>query len=726
MLPFVRRPLLAQMRERQMQCSVLWPRRAFNKSILLTTAISIVLCPSAMAQDAPVDRAEIDEIVVIGAREQGYRATVATQVSRTDTPLQNLPYSVQVVTQDLIRDRGVSTAGEALRYVPGLSPQVGFGGLNDQVSLRGFPVAYNLRNGLRRNYFVEVERLVNVEQVEVLKGPASALYGRFEPGGAVNYVTKKPLDRNFLEVTGVIGEYEQREAKVDANAALGDDLGVRFNGSVGSRDSFRDFVYQDDWFVAPVVRWAPTDRTTLTIEGEYGERDAYFDRGFGNDPFFFNAPAERQFGEPDAFLDNHGGMIAAFLEHKFSDHLSGRAAVGYSQADMDSRYYSYAFPPVVGTDGPDPQVRRRPVLSDDHEENLTTQLELYGNFETGSLSHKILVGAEIDSEEISYVTQAAPVQSISFFNPVYGTPPAGPFVTSYDETIEVDGRAFYLQHEMAFGEFRLLAGLRYDRTKGVSTSRLLADPVAERKEDSLSPRVGLTWTPREDISLYASYARSFRPQLELGRLSNGAPPEPLEAEGFEVGAKFDLLDGRVRPTIAFFDLERRNSAVPELPDYIFVINIGESRSRGVEIDAPVVLSPNWRLIASYTYLDTEITEDTDIPVGAKFFNAPDHAASVWSTYDFGGFLEGLSVGAGAQYVGERAGDVYNTIFIPAYTRVDASLAYSFETSVGSLRAQINVQNLTDKTYYDSGGGYLPLYPGSPRAVWASLSIAFGD
>lgn len=210
-------------------------------------------------------------------------------------------------------------------------------------------------------------------------------------------------------------------------------------------------------------------------------------------------------------------------------------------------------------------------------------------------------------------------------------------------------------------------------------------------------------------------------------MRSGELPEPLIGEAFEVGVKTDLLGGRLRPTLAVFDITRRNVAVSDPTDFNFefVIQVGKSRSRGVEVEVPAVITPQWRLIANYTYLDATVREDSFLTPGTRLVNAPEHSASLWTTYDLPGALKGASVGVGAQHIGSRAGNTDNTIRLPAYTRFDGNLAYTFGTPSGPLRAQLNVLNIFDTFYYDSGGGFIPIYPGAPRTVTVSLGYRFG-
>jgi iron complex outermembrane receptor protein len=234
----------------------------------------------------------------------------------------------------------------------------------------------------------------------------------------------------------------------------------------------------------------------------------------------------------------------------------------------------------------------------------------------------------------------------------------------------------------------------------------------------------LTYAPVDAVSFYASWSRSFLPQ-NFGLLRGGGLPTALRGESFEAGTKMSLLSGRIRPSIALFDIERTGAAVSDPDDFAFVVQLGRSRTRGIEIDVPAAITPRWRLIATYTYLDAKVTADSSIPVGTRLINAPDHSASLWTTWDVPGALDGVSVGAGAVYIGERAGNNFGSIVLPGYTRYDASIAYNFTIGDSAWRAQLNAINLTDRFFYESGGPFLPVYPAAPRTIAASLTYRFG-
>lgn len=675
-----------------------------------------------MAQDRE-ETARADEIVVTGAREQGYRATVAPQVNKSDTPLKETPFSVQVVTRELIEDRGITTLGEALRYTPGLSPQVGFSASNDVFTIRGFRTDFTYKNGFRRSSYSVDNQLANIEQIEILKGPASALYGRAEPSGVVNIVTKKPAANRFATLVGAYGDFDALRATLDVNLPAGEAFGFRLNASYDDRDSYRDLAFSETLFVSPVIQWRPGDRTTVTLEGEYSELNSFPDRGFGNNALFLRAPRDRQFAGADARLDRDGGLLAAIVEHRLSDALSGRLAARYSELELTTLLYTYGFPPVLGASGPTPQVNLVPNDTFDRQRNISVQGELYARFSTGALSHKALIGIERSDDRWDYEFLRAPVVRVDFANPVVPIPAQGPFTLNFGGLEKGNATGIYAQDELSYGPLQLTLGGRFDWSEARIDSVGFGAPTQNVKEEQrFSPRIGLTYSPLPELSFYASYAESFSPQPV--RLRTGVAGA-LRGEAAEIGAKASLFGRRVNPTIAFFEVTRRNAAVSDPDDPPFSILIGKGRSRGIEVELPAAITPRWRLVANYTHLDAEVVRDSFLAPGTPLLNAPDHSASLWTSYDFAGLLEGLTVGGGVLRIGKRAANSGDTITIPAYTRFDANLGYGFQTSAGLVRAQLNALNLTNEFYYDAGGAFLPLFPGAPRTLSVSLALNFG-
>ncbi|PMR72206.1 TonB-dependent siderophore receptor [Halomonas heilongjiangensis] len=693
----------------------------------------IPVASSAAEEVAGSPAYELEAITVLGTRERAYRDVVAPMANKSDALVKETPFSIQTVTSELIEDRGVTTFGEAVRTVPGVTPQVGWGGSNDRFRLRGFATTANLKNGFRRSVFAPVDELVNIEQIEVLKGPASALYGRFEPGGVVNLVTRKPLDeaQTRFDLTG--GRYDFYRGTFDTTGPLSDTVSYRVTGAWQDSGSFRDFVEAESQFISPVVRWRPAAQTTLTAELELGRRDSSFDRGFGNSPLFLEVPIHHNYAEPDARLENESALASVVLEHAFESGWELRSGLQASWARTDALWYPYGFEPISGADTDDPQVNRRRQRSVDEQTDASVMAEVSRRFDTGAVGHRMLLGADYHYDEWDFEAQAFlgpggfPVNlPISLSDPVHGLAPSGPLAPYDASRYDSHNVGLYLQDELQLGrQWRLLLGARYDRSRsGARAEYLPVEGRLTRSDEAFSPRVGLTWTPNEEVSLYASWAQSFLTEPANGMLRAGDLPSPSRGQQTEVGAKFSLLDGRLEPTLALFDIRRRNGVVSDPDDFNYVIQVGEQRSRGWELDVPYSVTPQWRLLASYTQLKAEISEDSDLAlVGNRVANAPRRSASFWSTYDFAGQASGLSVGLGAIYVGARQANTANSFELPSYTRWDANAIYRFGEGQ-RYRVQLMVQNLGDKRYYDSGGSFVPTFPGAPRSVFATFGMTF--
>ncbi len=696
---------------------------------LLLAGLACFFSPMIIAEIEDASRLELDAIEVVGTREKGYRSTTATTANKTSTPVKETPFSIQTVTRELIEDRGVTTFGEAIRTVPGVTNQVGFGGLNDRFRLRGFGTESNLKNGIRRSSFATIDDLVNIEQIEVLKGPASALYGRFEPGGVVNLVTKKPQRTQRTQVDVSAGRYDFYRTTLDTTGPLTDTLDYRLTAAWQDNGSSRDFVNNESRFFSPVLTWQLAPLTSLTFEFEYARKVADMDRGFGNNPRYLDAPIERNFAEPDTRSSVISKLASVTLDHALDDHWDLHAAMQASDARLEASWYSYGFfnGGIGGTDE-NPSVTRRPQLNHDRQIDVTALAEISRSFATGVINHRILLGTEYSRDWWDYDTATGASSTIDFNNPVYGTPPSALTPAGEGRFIN-DSWGLYAQDELSFGaneQWRLLLGGRFDYidVSTIDDYYGLSEP-SEKSFRAFSPRIGLTWTPIEAVSLYTSWSRSMRTELNNGILQDGEVPKPVKGEQFEVGTKLSLLDGRFTPTLAIFDIRRRDGLVsdPNDPTFIYSIQVGEQRSKGWELDLPFVVSNRWRLLASYTQLDTSISKDSDDGMeGNRLANAPQHNASLWSTYDLPA-VPGLSIGVGANYVGEREANYSNTFTLPSYTRWDTNLTYRFGQAQ-RYRAQLNVQNVFNKRYYDSGGSFVPTYPGTPRTAMLTLGATF--
>lgn len=693
------------------------------ESRVATTGLVLTVV-TALAENDPTLR------ITVTGEETRYRVPNASTATRTDTPILDIPASIQVVPRQVLEDQQVTRLDEALANVSGVT----FGGTFVNTSLnfnvRGFD-APTLRNGFRDfGGFTGVNpAITNLERVEVLKGPASILYGEVQPGGLINLVTKKPLSELSYEIAGQVGNRGVFQPQIDLSGPLTSDrrLLYRFNASYFRDDGFTNFDQDiERIFVAPVLAWEISDRTNLLIDIEYQNDEAPFDAGLvAFDDGVVDVPFDTIIVEPDNFTDSELFRIGYSLDHQFNDQWKIRNAFEYSNRDL----LDVAVLPL-DFDQPTGFVTRFPSRQELDTDNFSLQTSIVGEFATGSVGHTLLAGIDLNRTEDSELTgfDFFNPSFLDIFNPVFG-------LASIDEDnlplfadidIQTDRLGLYLQDQIDITDnLIILAGVRYDTVEQETTNNPTeSDPFGSevtQNDDALTPRVGVVYQPLEYLSLFASYSQSFTPNIAT--TSSGDPLEPEEGEGFEVGVKADLLEGNLLATLSYFDITRQNVAAPDPLDPFSSVATGEQRSQGVELDIAGEILPGWNIIASYTYTDARVTEDTFIPDGNGLFNIPENSASLWTTYEISsGDLEGLGFGLGFNFVGEREGDLDNSFELDDYFIVNTGLFYRRD----SWRFAINAKNLFDVDFIAASNNSRTsgLEPGAPFTIIGSVSVEF--
>ncbi|HYE44450.1 MAG TPA: TonB-dependent siderophore receptor [Caulobacter sp.] len=686
------------------------------RHLLFVAASQLVWLPitAARAQDAPMATAPEIEAVTVYGRPLG-RAPGET-ATKTGAPIIEVPATINVVPRELLDLRGVSNIGEAAETISGVTRTIGFAG-NQRFRIRGFSVVSTLRDGFRQSTSQPDIDLQGVDSIEVLKGPASALYGRFEPGGVINFVSKQPADAFAAEATVSGGSHDYFRGGLDMGGPLdsqGRLLG-RLNLAYENADSFRDLVDNEQLFISPVVEWRPDDRTGLLVRLEYLERDAAFDRGLGNNPVFLKVPISRNYGEAFMRIRKEQGSGSVVLNRALTDSWRLRLGAFVSVTKVpEEAFFNYGFPALSGT-----TVNRNFSSYRERQEDSTVQAELYGRFATGPLSHRVLVGAERSRDSLAYLDgRVAFGQPIDLLNPVRTGRP-NTYLDVGDSRYEYESTAIYLQDEIAWGRWRLLLGGRQEWTDTYAFSTGYVEPGVTRRDQPFSPRAGLTFLATPNLSVYASWTRSFRNEADGGLIRDGLTPKPTEGEQFEAGAKALLLDGRVEATLAAFDLTKTNVVVSDPADFSKVIQIGELKVRGIEGEVSARPAEPWTVVASYAYTDTEITRhSTPGLVGNWMPGVPRHQASLWTSWRFSrGTLGGLTVGGGVFHASRQAATTSNSFFLPAYVRIDVNAAYAIGER-WEIRA--NIDNLTDEKIYITGG-FSQVYPQAPRTARLTLT-----
>ncbi|WP_228038415.1 TonB-dependent siderophore receptor [Nostoc sp. LEGE 12450] len=670
------------------------------------------------------------ELVVTGDRNDDYNPLNATTGTRTDTPLRDTPQSIQVIPQKVIQDQQVVRLDEALRNISNVIPGGFDTNTETRYTIRGFDKAPLLINGFRQYSFAVVPDIAGLERIEVLKGPSSILYGEIQPGGVINAVTKQPLAEPFYEAEIQAGNYNLVRPRIDISGPLNDDKSVlyRLNLSYLNNESFRGFDQNfEEFFIAPVLAWKGKN-TDFTFEAQYSNRVRPYDSGLvASGDRVLDVPRDRILNEPDDYIDQTFITTRYSLEHRFSDNWRIRNDFRYAS----SRLYSDALTITTGFDEATGIVSRVFALDNFYADDYSLQSNIVGKFATGGIKHTLLFGLDLNRTNSSTfaVSNFFTPSQLDVFNPVYGATPRNTLdVVLIDRKTTTDRLGVYLQDQIAFFEnLKLLAGIRYETVSQNTTNRSsLFYPGGDvsQFDDAFTPRLGIVYQPLKEVSVYASYSQSFTPNIDTFD-ADGNPLRPERGEGYEVGVKTELLEGKVSATVAYFDITKQNVATTDssLPGLGVSIATGEQRSRGVEFDISGQIIPGWNIIASYGYTDAEVTADNTIPVGNRLIGVPRHNASLWTTYEIQhGSLQGLGFGVGFNYLGEREGDLDNSFKLDDYFLTNAGISYRRD----NWRFALNFKNIFDIDYISGVpfGRTSGIYPGEPFTVIGSVSVQF--
>ncbi len=686
-------------------------------------------------QSAPEDRIQL--LVTGDQTEDDYFTPDATSATRTDTPILETPASIQVIPQQVLIDQQALDLGDALQNISGTSVN-STEGRGFQVSLRGFEGASVFRDGFRLyspndngdaagQGFPEI---ANIERIEVLRGPASVLFGQSEPGGSVNVVSKRPLDDPFYELALQADSRGSFRPRIDMSGPLDEDgqLLYRLNALYQNEESFRDFdAAAERFFVAPQLTWKIGDHTDLNLQVEYLNDDRPFDPGLvAIGEAVADIPRDRLLGEPGDSIASEFLSIGYDLEHRFNDSWTLRNAFRYLDK-TDDISAALSFPFIGGLDETTGSLNRVFAEQIVNNETLALQTNVVGEFSTGSIDHTLLLGLDLarytlDSDSFTDFSVRSP---LNIFDPVYGAlpRPERDSTPTSEEQIGTDSLQFYAQDQIELlDNLSLLAGFSYETlTQTTTASRGNSVTETTLNEDAFSPRVGMLYQPLESLSLYANYSQSFFPSADL--TIDGEPLEPETGEGFEVGIKTELLDRRLLATLAYFNITKQNVATADPNDPRAAIATGEQQSQGIELDVIGEISPGWNLRASYAYIDARITEDNSFDVGNRLPGIPQHSASLWTNYEIqSGDLTGLGFGLGVNWVGERQGDLNNSFGLDSYFLTNAALSYQRD----SWQFGLNIQNLFDTNYVQGTPRTRTrgIEPGDPFTVLGSVSYQF--
>ncbi len=710
---------------------------------------TLMACKGAYAETSVVEQ-PLDEISISGAPlGSEYLVPNATTATKTDTPIHDTPIAIQVVPRTVMDDQQVINVKQAARNVSSVMPSSYQ--FYEAYIIRGFDTGTNVyRNGLRQPSFAD-QQTANVEQVEVLKGPAAVLYGRIEPGGLVNVVTKKPLAHSYYSVQQQAGSWDFYRTTADVTGPVteGGALRYRINAAYQNNHSFVDYLDNENLFIAPSLTWRPSDKFELNLDLEFQRKEyVHFGTNGGGVPAIGKRPADlprsRYIGNPSISVEHPNEQDRDYLgfdwSYAFNENWNLKHRVGYMDVDYTTHYAgSRAFNETTGV------LTQSLQGAFQNRRSLGTNLDLTGKFQTGAIQHNVLLGMDYFRLKQYYHglglgSAVVSIPSINVFNPVY--PDISSVVDSTpDNSFFVRKeywRGFYFQDQMKLGDkWHLLLGGRFDdASHGTGNDSVAGGSISRawtkltmRHDNAFSPRAGVLYQPIPTISLYGNYVESFGTNNGVSA-QTGQAFDPQKARQNELGIKAELFGGKLSTTLAAYEITKTNILTRDPNNPAFSIPIGEARSRGIEFDVSGKLTDRWNIIGNMALTSTEVTKDNSATslLGNRLQGVPLRSGSIWATYDGASDNQGFSYGLGVFLVGQREGDGRNTFQLPGYGRVDGFVSYKFRAlGARTATAQVNLNNLLDKKYFDHGGSNnsrLNNYYGEPFNVMGSLRLEF--
>lgn len=697
----------------------------------LTLAISTLLAPSAYAaatNTAATESSSIEKIAVSGVR----------QAFRGDIPLSEQPQSIEFISSQTLDDAAVTTLTDIFDTTPSISEQNDFGGLWESFAIRGLVGDENIPSGFLINGFSSgrsfsgTRDTSNIDYVEVMKGPGSALYGRSEPGGTINIITKKPQFEEQGSVKVSAGSWQSYRGEGDYTNAISDQLAFRINGAVEDSEGFRDYHESEKTVITPSILWLISDSTKLNYELEYIDQSTTFDRGIvAVDGKIDALPIDTFLGEPsDKPTEVDAISHQLTIEHQIGQ-WSLLTGLSYSDSKFISESSDAELAPgrqIYFTDKK--TLNRQHNERDFQTENMSARIELSGSISAAGFTHHLLIGTDaskfdFDKHWYRYRPTLDDTRyAIDMYNPQYGkTAPAGSLL--FDSTEVQHSYGVYLQDQIDITEqWKVQVGGRYDWfdqqiDNHINQNRSKSD------QNTFSPRVGVVYAYSDDVQYYTSYSEGFRPNS--GYDKNGDSFKPETTTSFEAGIKFstETLNG----SFTVFRAEKSNMLTTDIQAGISTA-LGKVTSEGVEFDLHGDITERTSFDLAYTYTDAKTANDTvnpdwwvKLPKGSPLLNIPKHSANARIKRDLSDLINvDATIGMAVQYEGERLGETIDpSYYLPSYTLVNLFATYDINDAT---TIQLNVNNVLDKEYYANSYSAIWTQPGEPVNYKLSVKYSF--
>lgn len=718
---------------------------------------------------------QLQEVEITGRKEVSYQNDVSFIASKTATALKDIPQAVSYVTKEVMQEQQAFRTSEIVKNISGVNQFSGY----DDFALRGFRVGDNqLINGLRvTGGFWNSPMVTNLERVEVIKGPASALFGNTDPGGTINRVTKKPLDESRQAVSFSTGSFQTFRATGDFTGPMNEDKSLlyRLNLAYQGTETFRDLQDKTDILIAPSVSFLPSERTRVNFDFVYTANFGKLDRGqpiFGAEAGtdLNSTPISFAIGQANDFHNEKNYYLTSSISHDLTENITLNAS--YLKYAYEEDLLEHRTSNNYAVDGSGAEIStlmemqtiRRQKKS--YNDNLTSYLTW--NFETGNVGHKFLAGYDYiqqsvpiggASENANGYRNAANTGTIRRYNPAnqsqylldaMGNPvPNVPhfdlenpkytigntsdyFTTSRPiAPTRYNAHGIYIQDQVIWNRFQVLLGLRQEFYIDYLSYNQKAEERVE--QHALIPRIGLIYSLTPRINLYGTYVEGFQPQ-GAGIIGDpeiyGGPFDPRISNMIELGAKSEWLNKRLTTNVAIYRIEQNNILVnandPGNPELLE--QRGQELARGIELDMVGSITSSFSVIANYAFNKTEITEtDKALLLGRIKENAPRHQGGFWAKYLINkGALNNIGLALGGNFVTERNTNfdadlaLEDQLMLPSYVVFDAALFYE----INKFKVSLNFNNIFDKTHWVGGYSYTRLYPGTPRSYLLTAAYKF--
>ncbi|USR37659.1 TonB-dependent receptor [Ectopseudomonas hydrolytica] len=673
-------------------------------------------------------------------RSTSYQPSTTTSILRSDASPLEVPQVVNVVPAQVLRDQRPRNLDDALGNVSGITQGNTLASTQDTIMKRGF--GGNRDGSIMRNGMPLVQGRgfgATADSVEVLKGPASLLYGIMDPGGVINVVSKRPELQAYNAISARASGYAHGRngggGTLDSTGALGDNgLAYRLVLDYEDEDYWRNFGTRREKLVAPSLAWYG-ETTQVVLSYEYREYLTPFDRGTALDPRTdrpLDIPRTRRLDEPFNEMEGRSELTQLTLDHQFNDNWKGHFGYSWNRETYDANQLRInGINADTGAVARSNDATHGAVSSDSY-----AIARLQGSFRLLGLQNDLLLGIDDEKRKIyrEDLLREAVTAGFNYLNPVYGLqrPSSTVSASDSDQTDKLRNNSVFVQDALYLGErWILVAGARFQTYDQIAGRGRPFRANTNTSGQELLPRLGLVYRWNDELSFYGSYTESLKPTSSIAPLSSGVVIDssvlPEQAKSYELGAKLEI-PGRITGTLAFFDIDKKNVLVSQ---YNTATNLtdwhtsGAARSRGIELDVSGELNERWSLIGSLALLDAKTTDDP-LYQGNRLWNVARRTASLSAVYDAGPLLGGdrLRLGGGARHVGERPGDSANSFELPSYTVADAFLSYDTKIDEHNLRVQLNVKNLFDRTYYTSSANRYFVSMGDSRQFILSTTLEF--